>query len=104
GRLCAVLSGAASEGALKALDDVSGRLGPDFPALRCTVCPYPPHDAPREHLPAGAGAAEVAAQGPASAAIGPLFEQALPLWKRALDVIGAVLGLMLLAPLFAVAA
>jgi len=34
----------------------------------------------------------------------PLFTQRLPLWKRAVDVMGASLGLLLLAPLFAIVA
>ena len=94
GQLCAVLAGTGSEGAWKVLEAVNERLGHDYPALNCTIYAYPPDSPPREQI---LGAQAV--PGPATGAIVPLFEQSLPLWKRALDMLGAALGLMLLSPL-----
>jgi lipopolysaccharide/colanic/teichoic acid biosynthesis glycosyltransferase len=96
GQLCVVLAGSGAEGARKVVGDITTALG-EVPTLYCTICVYPADSAPQGHETNGRAAHE-------TASIEPLFVQGLPLWKRALDVVGAAVGLVLLAPLFAVVA
>jgi lipopolysaccharide/colanic/teichoic acid biosynthesis glycosyltransferase len=114
GQLGAVLVGSGAEGAWKVVSDVKHRLADNVPPMCCTVHVYPSDDASRALVPAGhqtngkvngkACPSVSPEHARASGAIEPLFEQTLPLWKRTLDVIGAVVGLVLLAPLFAAVA
>jgi lipopolysaccharide/colanic/teichoic acid biosynthesis glycosyltransferase len=98
GQLCMVLAGSGAEGARKVVSDITQALG-EVSALCCTICVYPADGSPHEHGHQTNG--KVARE---TASVEPLFVQSLPLWKRALDVTGALVGLVLLAPLFAVVA
>jgi lipopolysaccharide/colanic/teichoic acid biosynthesis glycosyltransferase len=53
---------------------------------------------PSESLPAEVGSDEADSEAD-SGSIEPLYAKALPLWKRCLDVLGALAGLVLLSPL-----
>jgi len=101
GQLCAVLPGTGTEGARKVLADVNEQQATDS-SLACTVHTYPPDNEPPEPTPGGRANGQVV-HGTA-AAVEPLFEQSMPLWKRSLDVLGAVVGLLVLSPLFVVVA
>ena len=103
-RICAVLPGANMEGARKVAEDVFAALPVEMPAPECTVFLYP-SGPPKgeEHTPRQAEqpAAALKAQ---PAALEALLLRPMPLWKRAIDITGALVGLALLAPLFAVVA
>jgi hypothetical protein len=103
GQLGAVLAGTDVQGALKVVNDVGRRLAADFPPVPCAIYVYPPDGTTREYVVVG-GQAVRQAPGRPTEAVEPLFQQALPLWKRAVDVVGAALGLLLLSPLFAAVA
>jgi lipopolysaccharide/colanic/teichoic acid biosynthesis glycosyltransferase len=101
-RICVVFPNTGPRGAWTVVDDVGRMLPADVLPLRCQVYSYP-------SAPAGRGggrelgAAEEDAGRPV-AALEALLVQALPAWKRLLDVAGALTGLVLLLPLFAVIA
>ena len=103
GQVCLILGGTGTEGAYKVGKDIGERRG-DFPTLRCTIYEYPSGGSNREQVLEGAEVAGQVIQEPSIAGIGPLFERSMPLWKRSLDVAVAFVGLVLLAPLFAVVA
>ena len=46
----------------------------------------------------------VSAESPPVQAMNALFLKPMPIWKRAIDIVGAILGLILLSPMFAAAA
>jgi lipopolysaccharide/colanic/teichoic acid biosynthesis glycosyltransferase len=100
GQLCVVLPGTGAPGAAKLVEDVLQRLPEDVPLPVATIYSYP-SDAP----PEGASA-RPPAQAPAAPAqrLEVLFLRPLPRWKRALDVLGAAAGLVVLSPLFLVVA
>jgi lipopolysaccharide/colanic/teichoic acid biosynthesis glycosyltransferase len=106
GQLGAVLVGSGAEGPWKVVSDVKHRLADNVPPVCCTVHVYPSDDASRALAPANGKACPSVSpeHARASGAIEPLFEQTLPLWKRTLDVVVAVVSLVLLAPLFAAVA
>ncbi len=100
--LCAVLACTGAEGAHKVVHDVKAQLAGTLATLTCTIRVYPSDDAT---LPQGRG--RVNGNGvpqAATAAMEPLFERALPTWKRTLDVAGAFVGLVLLSPVLAIIA
>jgi lipopolysaccharide/colanic/teichoic acid biosynthesis glycosyltransferase len=99
GQLAAVLAGTGADGAWKVVTDVSDGLEA-FPPLCCSVYEYPSGGRSTEEVLTEFEAGEQ----PAPVGIEPLFELSLPVWKRALDVMGASAGLVLLAPLFLVVA
>jgi lipopolysaccharide/colanic/teichoic acid biosynthesis glycosyltransferase len=103
GQLCAVLGGTGAEGAAKVVHDINQMLAADFPTLSCTIYTYP-SDGPAPERIVASGEAVGQVEAPRAGAIEPLFAQAMPVWKRAVDVVGASLGLLLLSPLFAVIA
>jgi lipopolysaccharide/colanic/teichoic acid biosynthesis glycosyltransferase len=99
--LGAVLAGTGADGARKVVHDVREKLAAYLATLTCTIRVYPAEDARPSGDP-GQGRANGHAVPPTrTAAIGPLFERSMPAWKRALDVTGALVGLVLLAPMFA---
>jgi lipopolysaccharide/colanic/teichoic acid biosynthesis glycosyltransferase len=102
-QLCAVLTGTGADGAWKVMEYVSARLE-GMPGLYCTIYTYPPDGNPQERVLEGSEANGQVPEGISVGAIAPLFERSLPWWKRGLDVMGAAVGLVLLAPLFAVVA
>lgn len=100
GRICTVLPGTPPEGAWKVANDVF-QVFPDCMSLpTCTIYTYPSHGLP---VPDGAGG-ERALGDREFSALEPFFLKPMPTWKRTLDVLGAGLGLVLLAPLLPIVA
>jgi lipopolysaccharide/colanic/teichoic acid biosynthesis glycosyltransferase len=105
-QVCAVLPNTAAEGAWKVVEDVCRHFPAHVPPPFCTVYAYPSDPPPAEGDVAaavGAAAKNGTAAGPARpvTALDLLLARPMPPWKRALDVLGAGAGLVLLAPLLA---
>jgi lipopolysaccharide/colanic/teichoic acid biosynthesis glycosyltransferase len=94
-----VLPGTPAGGAWQVANDVCLRFPDDLPPPICAVYSYP--WAGRESVAGQKGAAAHGTGLPALA-LETLLLQSLPLWKRAVDVAGAALGVLLLLPLFGV--
>jgi lipopolysaccharide/colanic/teichoic acid biosynthesis glycosyltransferase len=100
-RMAALLPCTPPCGAWKLADDVCLRFSlNDMPPL-CTVYAYPDErstrvDSAEDSRPTRTAKPVTPMQ--------PLFAQAVPLWKRAIDVTGALFGLLLFAPLLALIA
>ncbi len=104
GRLAVVLPTTPTAGAWKVADDVCLKFPDRVPPPVCTVYTHPTDWPP-------AGEAESSVTGPEDADVAPADRPALglehflvrpiPAWKRALDVTGAAVGLLLLLPVFA---
>jgi len=118
GNLAAVLPSVSAEGAMRFADRVAHKFGPDGTPLLRTVHTYPywkdspppdPGSSPPPGGPDGGTSSGPPEKrnapskqdraGPARS-MEPLFSRQTPVWKRALDVTGAVLGLVLFSPLF----
>lgn len=95
----AALTSTRAAGAWKVADDVCAAFPEETPPPICTVYVY-----------AGDGSAEGAADKPVGKpgrtviALEALFLRSLPVWKRCLDVVGAVAGLALASPVLAAVA
>ena len=85
------------EGAWSFVDEARALADPEL-TLNCEVFVYP------TNFPLPVEPADGQAMQPATAPLEPLFVQPMPIWKRTIDLFGATLGLVLLAPLFAVVA
>ena len=92
-QICALLPGTPAAGAWKLADEVCLEFTDKVMPPACTVYAYPAGNAE---------AVEPSADGPGQPvfALDALFAHALPAWKRCLDVVGAVTGLIVLAPVF----
>ncbi|MCA9246070.1 MAG: sugar transferase [Planctomycetales bacterium] len=117
-----VLAGADAQGAWTVADDIRTSLPAGSPAPACRVYTYPTNtwngrdddhaelEAVCQELLAGdsetptCDTAPEAVEPRAVHAMEQLFEQPTPLAKRAVDVVGAAIGLSLLTPLFAIVA
>jgi lipopolysaccharide/colanic/teichoic acid biosynthesis glycosyltransferase len=99
-RIGVVLPATPVVGARKLADDLLVLLGEDARRVVCTIHAYP-----SDQFGFGFGFGEHSAR-PAEAAepLEPLLIERLPPWKRAVDVFGAIAGLILLSPLLAAAA
>lgn len=101
-RVAVVLPATDAAGAWTVIDDVCVCVPAGLPLPKCNVYSYPT-DGPfveyaaedEEHSPSDVRPAKP---------MEPLFVQRLPLWKRAIDVVGASVGLLLLSPILAIAA
>jgi lipopolysaccharide/colanic/teichoic acid biosynthesis glycosyltransferase len=108
-QLAVVLPSTPPAGAWKVADDVCLSVPPNQPLPVCKVYCYPADwlegsDGPSE-ADVQPGAAERLSTGVSSGEpLETLFSLPLPPWKRAIDVLGAGAGLVLLAPLFAAVA
>ena len=101
-RVCAVLPNTAMEGAKKVAEAVCLALPEDVPTPVCTMFVYPSGPPQgEEHAPRRE--TEVAAAGQA-VSLETLLARPMPLSKRAIDLAGALVGLVVLAPLFAAVA
>jgi lipopolysaccharide/colanic/teichoic acid biosynthesis glycosyltransferase len=102
GRLAVLLPTTPTEGAWKVADDVCREFPESVPPPVCSVYSYP-LDWPT--IEAAAEKADGEAE-PVRPALGleMLLVRSQPLWKRALDVTGAAVGLIALLPVFAVIA
>jgi lipopolysaccharide/colanic/teichoic acid biosynthesis glycosyltransferase len=103
-RICAALPGTPVEGAWKVAGDVCRNLPANVPPPHCTVYCYPD-----DHSGGGnATTSSAAALGPDSltstASLNVLLLKPPAVWKRCIDILGASIGLALLAPALAVIA
>ena len=101
-RVGVIFPGTEAEGAWKAANDVCRQFPHGVPTPNCAVLSYPsaeswdvgaPHEAGRERSPSGQ-----------LEPMETLFLIRTPLWKRALDIFGAGVGLIILSPLMLVVA
>ena len=104
--LAAVFSNTAGEGAWKIADEVCRAFPAGMPAPHCQVYTYPTDGALLRPATTGQGAPTtlVPPGGHVAAPMETLFAQALPLWKRCLDVFVSGTALVALLPLFAIVA
>jgi lipopolysaccharide/colanic/teichoic acid biosynthesis glycosyltransferase len=103
GRVGALLPNTSAEAAWRVADEVRKAFDKSEGSLRCEVYahPFPPS------LTRNSRDQERPGVDPAGRTTHPLNQvllQPLPWWKRALDIVGAATGLVLLSPLLAVAA
>jgi lipopolysaccharide/colanic/teichoic acid biosynthesis glycosyltransferase len=108
-QLAVVLPSTPTAGAWKVADDVCLSVPPNQPLPVCKVYCYPAdwlesrdERATAETQPVAAGRLSAGAK--AGEPLETLFSLPVPPWKRAIDVLGAGTGLLLLAPLFAAVA
>ena len=101
GRIAVLLPDTPAEGAWKVAEDVSDVFppGPDRP--ECDVLVYPPRPGDRDAVEE---AVDQPAEADPSGSSEFFFAKGLPAWKRAVDVVGAVTGLAVSAPVIALAA
>ncbi len=98
-----VLPATPAAGAWTVVGDVCVCVPAGLPLPLCSVYCYP-SDWPGDGHGNGDQRAETSDAGRPARAMEELFVQRLPLWKRLIDVAGAVIGLLLLAPLLALVA
>jgi len=111
-RIGAVLCGTSAEAARKVADDICHALPPDLPAPTCEVYSYPGHEeecagtASGKEPPSIQVASDESPPATASYAgsLKRLYVRRMPLAKRCIDGVGAVVGLVISAPIIAVAA
>jgi lipopolysaccharide/colanic/teichoic acid biosynthesis glycosyltransferase len=107
GRIGVLLPDTGPEGAWKVATDVSEIYPPGRERPECEVLVYPPQHRMRDEEGLRSEAEEpVAAPSETDEAQSSefFFAKSLPLWKRAIDITGAILGLGLSAPVMLVAA
>ena len=97
----ALLPGTSSSGAWKVAKDVCLLMPGTVPAPVCTVYEYPAETG--QDTTGKNGFPTHGARTPAQA-LESLLLLTTPVWKRSLDLVGAVVGLLLLLPVFAVIA
>jgi lipopolysaccharide/colanic/teichoic acid biosynthesis glycosyltransferase len=99
GRLGALLPYTPESGAWHVADEVVAQLSLDQDPPACEVYVYPTNwPKPPEAVEASEEALEMPSR--SAQPLEPLFERTTPWWKRPLDVVGAILGLLFLLPLF----
>jgi lipopolysaccharide/colanic/teichoic acid biosynthesis glycosyltransferase len=98
-RIAALLPGTTPDGAWKVADDVCVAFPETLPPPVCTVYTYPTAAAGAEPEPAGA-----APQAQRAIPLDLFFLRPFPFWKRLLDIVGAIAGLILFTPLLALIA
>lgn len=111
GRIAVLLPDTPAEGAWKVAADVSEVYPPGPERPECDVLVYLPHQRPGGGLEGvGLEASGGASSGELLAAPDPpqpsefFFAKPIATWKRGVDVVGAVLGLVISAPIIALAA
>ena len=97
-----VLPATPPKGAWKLADDLQGLVGSDCARLACEVYYYPSDVTPDQRVLGDA--VRLPADRKPIHPMEILFVQRLPAWKRCLDVTGALIGMIVLAPLFAAVA
>lgn len=98
GQLCAILPDTSSTGARKVADDVCCQFTGETPAPICSIYCYPNEPVGSDDGNSSSGLS------PTVLALESLFLRPIPFWKRSLDILGAITGLILLFPLFAIVA
>jgi lipopolysaccharide/colanic/teichoic acid biosynthesis glycosyltransferase len=105
-RVGVLLPDTPSSGAWKVAREVCSLLKPDIAVPQCDVFVYPEHRTPKRRRETAVGKTNGHPR-PLAAPAKPadsLFVRSLPGWKRALDIAGATVGLILGAPIMAAAA
>lgn len=96
--VCAILPGTGLEGACKVVEDVAVELASSNHPLLTTIYTHPSGGSRPLHF---GSIHEESSPTPARVlGMSTLFIQPLPLWKRGLDIVGALFGLVLCLPLF----
>ena len=106
-RIAILMPITSAEGACKVVPSLRASFPPQLPFPKCEVYTYPTepwHDDPRALPPVQSETGRPGEPAMPVHAMQPIFCQALPLWKRALDVLVAGTALLLLTPLFALVA
>jgi lipopolysaccharide/colanic/teichoic acid biosynthesis glycosyltransferase len=93
GRIGVLLADTEPSGAQQLADAIAESFEQEGIVIEIDMFTYP-----SESLPAEVGSDEADSEAD-SGSIEPLYAKALPLWKRCLDVLGALAGLVLLSPL-----
>jgi lipopolysaccharide/colanic/teichoic acid biosynthesis glycosyltransferase len=101
-QLCVVLPHTTPAGAWTVADGVCIKLPEEILPPLCTVYSYPWKEADRNGWTAGEDVELLDPKTQPVLSLEPLFLKAHPLWKRALDIVCASLGLIFLLPVFAV--
>jgi lipopolysaccharide/colanic/teichoic acid biosynthesis glycosyltransferase len=105
GRVAVLLPDTPAEGAWKVATDISEIYPPGPERPECDVLVYPRQDRPRRPH---ADTSEQAEGSPAPASPETsgefFFAHAMPRWKRSIDILGSIAGLVLSAPLIAASA
>jgi lipopolysaccharide/colanic/teichoic acid biosynthesis glycosyltransferase len=99
-RVAVVLPTTSAAGAWKVADDVCLEFPQDVPPPICTVYAYAPDGRPGGDGTSQAPDSEPDLVGKRTLGLELLLMQPLPAWKRALDVAGAGLGILVLLPVF----
>jgi len=102
-RIAASLPGTPPAGAWRLAEDVCRQFPENVPAPVCTILTYPTEGGPQTELRRDSARAPR----PKHWSVQPmetLFMVEMPIWKRALDILGAGAGLIFLSPLFAIVA
>jgi lipopolysaccharide/colanic/teichoic acid biosynthesis glycosyltransferase len=102
GQIGVVLPATPPRGAWKLADDLGSRMKSDRAALACEVYYYPSDVTPDQTSPGGG--VQIPSDQKPIYPMETLFVQGLPVWKRCLDVTGAVIGMIVLAPLYSAVA
>jgi lipopolysaccharide/colanic/teichoic acid biosynthesis glycosyltransferase len=101
-RVGVLLPDTSKSGAWKVADDICGVYPPGHDRPNCDVFVYP-DEATQRHEDAPQRDHE-SVEGTATASIDALMAQPTPAWKRTIDIIGAIVGLVAAAPLMLVLA
>jgi lipopolysaccharide/colanic/teichoic acid biosynthesis glycosyltransferase len=97
-RVAATLPGTPAAGAWRVAEDVCREFPENIPAPVCTILTYPTEGAAQKELRRDSAGAP--GHKPWSAQpMETLFMVKVPAWKRALDIVGASVGLLMLSPL-----
>ncbi|BBO33000.1 sugar transferase [Lacipirellula parvula] len=111
GRIAVLLPDTPSEGAWKVATDLSEVYPPGPARPECDVLVYPPHRKLRDddselEEEASEAPTELASEGEAAEPTDSefFFAKSTPPWKRAIDVLGAIVGLTLASPVILTAA
>lgn len=101
-RMGVVLPDTPASGAWKLARDVCYRFDADHDSLRCRVHVYRPDPPDRRDMDDPFVDTEIDEE--ATQSLDSYFRQDLPTWKRVADIMGAIIGLIVLMPLMLIAA
>jgi lipopolysaccharide/colanic/teichoic acid biosynthesis glycosyltransferase len=103
--VCAMLIATPPAGAWKVIEEVLAQLPDDVPRPNCVVYTYP-NTQPgwHERLAEAVRRPSEPAQQRQTVSLDRLFVRSLPAWKRTLDILGALMGLLVLSPILVLVA
>jgi len=103
GRIAILLPDTAAEGAWKVAVDISDIYPPGPERPECNVLVYPDKSQQHQHAEEDHEISKAPQSGDAESSSEFFFAQAMPRWKRSLDVVGSLVGLVASAPVMLVA-